>query len=777
MTSPPSPRRSLSLALRSAAGTLAKASYAAVPVSMDAKLAAKEWLFLRFPAVFRNTNAYRRWNAYRHGMAAMSLPPMPGPLPVAIPAAAAPAAAPASAPVVDIPPWRADGRREWADYAPLRDRIRTHEAARRQAIATTPREMIDFAGKDPVEVAKRIRLPAPPERPEVTLLVPAYGNLALTLECLASIAATAARMRTRFEVLVADDASPDDTARVLPLVQHLRIVAQPRNLGFLRNCNAAAAEARGRYLVFLNNDVQVTGDWLDRMIALFADPAVGAVGPRIVFPGGHLQEAGARFAPDGTARMIGLNDDPSLPRFAYDREVDYCSGACLMVARADFEALGGFDERYAPAYCEDSDLCLRLREQGRKVMYCASAEVVHHLSRTSDALPSDYKLACIARNLETFFGRWQDWLERNTRVRTIAFYLPQFHPIPENDLWWGRGFTEWTNVTRARPNFVGHDQPRVPADLGYYDLRVPAVMRQQADLAKRYGLGAFCFYYYWFAGRRLLEHPIEQYMADPDIDFPFCLCWANENWSRRWDGQDQDVLMAQAHSPEDDIAVVHDLIRHFRRPNYLRVDGRPLMLIYRASQFPDFAATAARWREACREAGVGEIYLAHVESFDMIDKGIEPARFGCDAAVEFPPHGMAETYDAPTPLLNPDFTGRVADFRDIATRYAVRRAPPYKRFMGIMPGWDNTARRQDHSYVFEHSSPGAFRAWMEHAVERTRDEHTGEERLLFINAWNEWAEGAYLEPDRRFGHGFLEAHRDALDAASLLRRSSYALGG
>lgn len=766
------------MAIRSAAGTLARAGYRAIPIGIEAKLAVKEWLFLKFPRIFGNTNAYRRWNAYRHGLACMHLPPMPMPTATAENEASgvSPPVEQAPAVVNVMPPWRADGRREWADHGPVRERIRAYEAARLASFSPTPRPMISAAGIDPRAFAESITLPEPGDAPEVTLLVPAYGNLTLTLECLASIAATARRLHTTFEVLVADDASPDDTADVLPHVRNVRVVRQATNQGFLRNCNIAAREARGRYLVFLNNDVQVTGDWLDKMIAVFADPTVGAVGPRIVFPSGHLQEAGARFAPDGTARMIGLNDDPSLPRFSRDRDVDYCSGACLMVARDDFAALGGFDERFAPAYCEDSDLCLRLREQGKRVVYCASAEVVHHLSRTSDALPSDYKMACIARNLQTFADRWQDWLEQNTRVRTIAFYLPQFHPIPENDLWWGRGFTEWTNVTRAKPNFVGHDQPRVPADLGYYDLRVPDVMRQQAALARRYGLGAFCFYYYWFAGRRLLESPIEQYMADPGIDFPFCLCWANENWSRRWDGQDQDVLMAQAHSPEDDMAVIHDLIRHFKRPNYLRVDGRPLMLIYRASLFPDFAATAERWRIECRKAGIGEIYLAHVESFDMIDKGIHPSTFGCDAAVEFPPHGMAETYPTPTPLLNPAFEGKTADYRDIATRYAVRRSPPYKRFLGTMPGWDNTARRQDHSYVFEHSSPGAFRAWLEHAVERTRDEHSGEERLLFINAWNEWAEGAYLEPDRRFGHAFLEAHRDALDAALLLRRTSYTLG-
>ena len=324
-------------------------------------------------------------------------------------------------------------------------------------------------------------------------------------------------------------------------------------------------------------------------------------------------------------------------------------------------------------------------------------------------------------------------------------------------------------MTRARPNFTGHFQPRVPADLGFYDLRLPEVLEQQVELARRYGVHGFCFYYYWFGGKRLLERPIERMLATGEPDFPFCLCWANENWTRRWDGQDNDILIAQAHSAEDDCDVILDLMRYFRDRRYIRVDGRPLILVYRVTLFPDFAATARLWRDLCRERGIGEIYIAMVESMELVHMQANPARFGCDASVEFPPQELAETRQPAGQVVNPDFKGHVADYRDLAVRFATREPPGYTRFQGVVTGWDNTARRQNTSFCFEHATPGAFQAWLEETLEQTRLQHHGDERLVFINAWNEWAEGAYLEPDVRFGHTYLEAVRNALDAALLLR--------
>lgn len=748
---------------------LLELGYRAMPPSFAMRV--KAAIFRGTGRLFSNTGAYQRWQDALNKPVFISAPAPAAPLlgePVAIDGSS----------ILVNHLWSADGRQEWLDYPLVRARI--DAAANEAAQARTPPSpvaLIDFSKLSSAEAAATIRLPAAQAPPDVSILVPVFNHLTTTLECLASIAASVEVGGPSFEIIVANDASTDASAEILAGITNLRVVNQPENLGFLRNCNAAAPTARGKYLLLLNNDVQVTSGWLSALVeSLSASPDVGAVGPRIVYPSGWLQEAGTALHRDGTAEMIGLNDLPDRPRYSYPRDVDYCSGACLMLRNADFKALQGFDAHYAPAYCEDSDLCMRLRKQGKRIVYCAEATVVHHLSKTSDNLSRDYKLSCIATNLEKFTERWRPDLDRLDDVRTIAFYLPQFHPIPENDLWWGKGFTEWTNVTKAKPNFLGHYQPRIPADLGYYDLRLTDVLEQQAELARRYGVGGFCYYYYWFGGKRLLERPIEQMLETGRPDFPFCLCWANENWTRRWDGQEQDILMAQKHSDQDDRAVILDLIRFFRSPNYIKIAGKPLILVYRVTLFPDFAKTSRLWREVCREQGIGEIYIAQVESFELVSAGIKPADLGCDAAVEFPPQGMADPYPLESPLLNPNFSGVVADYRDLAVRYATRELPPYKRFMGVMPGWDNSARRQDNSYCFEHATPGAFQAWLETTIARTKRQYSGDERLVFINAWNEWAEGAYLEPDRRFGHAFLEAHANARASGHLVRNGGYSLG-
>ncbi len=346
-------------------------------------------------------------------------------------------------------------------------------------------------------------------------------------------------------------------------------------------------------------------------------------------------------------------------------------------------------------------------------------------------------------------------------VLSIAMYLPQFHRIPENDAWWGEGFTEWTNVRRGRPMYAGHQQPHVPhPDIGYYDLDDGAVLERQAELAKRYGIHGFCFYHYWFDGRRVLEKPVERLLRSGKPDIPFCLCWANENWTRTWDGMEKEVLLAQKHSAEGDERFIEDILPALCDPRYIRIDGAPLLIVYRPGLLEDAAATAARWRKYCAAKGLPGLHLAAVQSFDRDD----PRTYGFDSAIQFPPLQIPAQNLARQPGFPglEGFRGAVHDYRE-AVAHAMRQpAVDYPLFCGVMPSWDNTARRMERGTSWANASPELYGRWLHAAAVRTRRSQPPGRRLVFINAWNEWAEGAHLEPDEKHGYRYLEETRDAL---------------
>ncbi|MDI7776347.1 glycoside hydrolase family 99-like domain-containing protein [Asticcacaulis sp. EMRT-3] len=344
-------------------------------------------------------------------------------------------------------------------------------------------------------------------------------------------------------------------------------------------------------------------------------------------------------------------------------------------------------------------------------------------------------------------------------VRAIAFYLPQFHPTPENDQWWGKGFTEWSNVARARPQMFNHRHPRLPTDLGYYDLRVPDVLHEQARLAAEYGIGGFCFYVYWFEGRRVLEKPVNIWL-DKGPDFPFCICWANENWTRRWDGSDTEILIPQAYMPGFEERFIIDMLPMLKDPRYIRVGAAPLLPIYKVSDFPDARASAQAFREAARKHGLPDLHLVAMQSFGHGD----PRPYGFDAAIEFtPPHKDRLLID-PERMggVDPSFAGQVEDYVGVAARSINAKPTDYVRYRGCTPMWDNTARRGERGHVLVNDSPKAYAAWLRFLTHEAMLRRQQVEPMIFINAWNEWAEGAYLEPDEHHGRTYLELTRLAL---------------
>jgi hypothetical protein len=348
--------------------------------------------------------------------------------------------------------------------------------------------------------------------------------------------------------------------------------------------------------------------------------------------------------------------------------------------------------------------------------------------------------------------------QSETDVKIFAFYLPQFHPIPENDRWWGKGFTEWSRVARARPLFDDHYQPHVPERLGFYDLRLPQTRAGQAALARSHGIGGFCYYYYSFGTKTLLDRPLHEMLTGGEPDLPFCLCWANENWTRRWDGAEKELLIEQRYAPELDVALIEELMPFFLDRRYLRIRGAPVMLVYRPGAIPEPYETLQRWRRTARKHGLPGLHVVGALTFGLHD----PAALGFDAAVEFPPHGevLPEIQFKPDGL-EASFSGAVVDYRAVVRRQLARPPRPFRVYRTAMAGWDNAARLGPRATVFHGAEPEAYEEWLRALVTEARLGHP-DHRLVFVNAWNEWAEGAHLEPDQRFGTGYLEATRRAL---------------
>jgi len=368
-------------------------------------------------------------------------------------------------------------------------------------------------------------------------------------------------------------------------------------------------------------------------------------------------------------------------------------------------------------------------------------------------------------------------MDQSKKPRLIAFYLPQYHPIPENDEWWGKGFTEWTNVVKAKPLFKGHHQPHIPADLGFYDLRVPEVRQAQADMARNYGIYGFCYYHYWFNGKRLLERPFKEVLESGEPDFPFCLCWANETWTGKWHGLDDKVLIEQTYQGKQDFAShFQELLPIFNDQRYITIEGKPIFIVYHPEELPEPKRFTDLWRNLAIKNDLEGIYFLGIDligNWDFVTSGFDGSilndfSIGVNSLGRRRQNIISKLYFK---ILNRNI------FNDIRKIFRLPETFQYQDFVkaslnvmdlkpgtfpSIIPNWDNSPRARNNGIVLKESNPELFSIYLTEIIDRLKS-RPADQQVLFIKSWNEWAEGNYLEPDQKFGKEYLQAIRDVIN--------------
>jgi lipopolysaccharide biosynthesis protein len=369
-------------------------------------------------------------------------------------------------------------------------------------------------------------------------------------------------------------------------------------------------------------------------------------------------------------------------------------------------------------------------------------------------------------------------MENNkTNARLIAFHLPQFHPIPENDRWWGKGFTEWTNVAKAKPLFRGHYQPHVPTDLGFYDLRVPETRIAQAEMAQAHGIEGFAYWHYWFAGKRLLERPVNDVVKSGSPDFPFCLAWANQTWTGIWHGAPNRILIEQTYPGKKDYeAHFYAVVDALADDRYIRVDSKPVFIIYNPYDLPNPKMFTDLWRELALKAGLEGLYfIGQVDNrpWTPADNGFDAAFTDVVSVIRMKMNGYYHGLGGFTGLVARKVLNRIKrripmvafsrptiySYADVVNVALPELSAAFDHYPCVIPNWDNTPRSGANGLVFQNATPELFKQHLQKAIGQV-DRYAHDKKLVFIKSWNEWAEGNYLEPERKFGNAYLEAVRE-----------------
>lgn len=367
-------------------------------------------------------------------------------------------------------------------------------------------------------------------------------------------------------------------------------------------------------------------------------------------------------------------------------------------------------------------------------------------------------------NFSINFPQKEQKFIQNNDSKLLAYYLPQYYPDEHNNKWWGKGSTEWTNVAKSMPQYLGQYQPRLPAELGYYDLRIQENIYRQIELAEIYGIYGFCFYYYWFDGVRLLDLPFENFVNDKTINFPFCICWVNESWTKQWSGNSNTPLIEISKDVNCYKRFIEDSYKLFEKENYITINGKPILIIYKPSDIPNREKVIEHWRKFVKEKLNKELYIiAAANKIDVIEKNKNISGF--DAMSEFAPGPQLKYMKDITNIKDfvcETFYGKVYDYKDFVDNKKYFKVKNNKLYRAISPMWDNTARKKDKGVVLDGATPDLYKQWLKDIIIETRNSKNLDDNIIFINAWNEWAEGAYLEPDLKWKYGYLEATRDAI---------------
>lgn len=628
------------------------------------------------------------------------------------------------------------------------------------------------------------------------------------------------------QIVLVDDASDVDTEKYIRGLKestHIETIRLDTRVGYTKAANVGLRHTSGQVVTLLNSDTIVPPGWSKKTLQAFMQyPEFGILGP--LSNAASYQSVPSIEGSGGQTAINRLPDNVSLLEVDTLCEnagankiiphVPLVHGFCFSITRRCLIDVGEFDEVAFPmGYGEENDFCVRAVDAGFALGILITTYVYHaksksyaseernslmksgwealvskhgrrRLVRAVKVMESQPTLVYMRQAVQAHFERdHNEQIEgsyvRNERsgqtkstnkspdIKVIAFYLPQYHPVPFNDIAWGEGFTEWKNVVRAKPRFPAHIQPKLPGKLGFYDLRRTAVMQDQANIAEDFDVYGVCMYYYRLEGKRILETPPETLLIDLSIRLRFCYCWANESWTRAWDGVSSEILLKQDYDEATFWGLVHDIVRASRDDRYIKINDRPIFIVYQAAEIPDGEAWIHRLRmEIDRLSGqkflIGTVYSTRFEA-SMLNY--------IDFVVQFPPHRIGrrgKRVTIPAAKIQP-FEPERGDYFEAyedVVNASLAAADMYDpQFLTVCPDWDNTARRQTNAHTLIGSTPAKFREWVEKASCLTRQKFDNGKipaQVLFVNAWNEWAEGAMLEPSEQHGWSYLQALKAGL---------------